>query len=255
MGILNVTPDSFSDGGSYIDVEAAVQHAVEMYESGADIIDIGGMSTRPGHTVISPEEELRRVLPVLEALCCDHPEIPVSIDTYRSSVAAAAVECGACLINDITGLMGDADMARLIADTGVMCCIMHNRLGEEPYQDFGSDIMADLSLSIEHAKECDIKDNQIILDPGVGFAKTTEQNLWVLRNLKSFETLGYPLLLGASRKSYIKQTLGYEDTCSRDDATLTTSLLAAEAGYAYVRVHNVERTMHVLNMYYAIYQA
>lgn len=205
MGILNVTPDSFSDGGRYDGLDRAIEHAKQMIQEGADIIDVGGESTRPGHVQITEEEEIARVVPVIKKLK-EEFDIPVSIDTYKSAVAAAAIEAGADLVNDIWGLKYDPEMAGLIARTGVACCLMHNRDNTE-YQEFLTDFMEDMRECVELAKNAGIADDKIILDPGVGFGKTYEMNLEIIDKLEIMKELGYPVLLGTSRKSVIGLTL------------------------------------------------
>ena len=193
MGILNVTPDSFSDGGRYDGLDRAIEHAKQMIQEGADIIDVGGESTRPGHVQITEEEEIARVVPVIKKLK-EEFDIPVSIDTYKSAVAAAAIEAGADLVNDIWGLKYDPEMAGLIARTGVACCLMHNRDNTE-YQEFLTDFMEDMRECVELAKNAGIADDKIILDPGVGFGKTYEMNLEIIDKLEIMKELGYPVLL------------------------------------------------------------
>ena len=192
MGILNVTPDSFSDGGRYDGLDRAIEHAKQMIQEGADIIDVGGESTRPGHVQITEEEEIARVVPVIKKLK-EEFDIPVSIDTYKSAVAAAAIEAGADLVNDIWGLKYDPEMAGLIARTGVACCLMHNRDNTE-YQEFLTDFMEDMRECVELAKNAGIADDKIILDPGVGFGKTYEMNLEIIDKLEIMKELGYPEL-------------------------------------------------------------
>ena len=182
MGILNVTPDSFSDGGRYDGLDRAIEHAKQMIQEGVDIIDVGGESTRPGHVQITEEEEIARVVPVIKKLK-EEFDIPVSIDTYKSAVAAAAIEAGADLVNDIWGLKYDPEMAGLIARTGVACCLMHNRDNTE-YQEFLTDFMEDMRECVELAKNAGIADDKIILDPGVGFGKTYEMNLEIIDKLE-----------------------------------------------------------------------
>ena len=197
MAILNVTPDSFSDGGSYKNMDDVRHRVQQMIEEGAEIIDIGGESTRPGHVQISDEEEIARVVPVVECLKREF-DIPLSVDTYKSAVAAEAIKGGCDLINDIWGLQYDAKMAGLIAKTGVACCLMHNR-AEANYTDFLTDCMADMKKIIATAKQAGIADDKIVLDPGVGFGKTLEQNLMVMKHLEDFNQFGYPVLLGTSK--------------------------------------------------------
>ena len=187
MGILNVTPDSFSDGGRYDGLDRAIEHAKQMIQEGVDIIDVGGESTRPGHVQITEEEEIARVVPVIKKLK-EEFDIPVSIDTYKSAVAAAAIEAGADLVNDIWGLKYDPEMAGLIARTGVACCLMHNRDNTD-YQNFLADFMRDMRECVELAKNAGIADDKIILDPGVGFGKTYEMNLEIIDKLEIMKEL------------------------------------------------------------------
>ena len=245
MGILNVTPDSFSDGGSFCDVDLALEHAKDMIEKGAHILDIGGESTRPGHTQISEEEEIERIVPIIKAIKanCD---VPVSVDTYKSKVAEAAILAGADLINDIWGLKYDGTMAEVIARYGVPCCLMHNRKDAE-YQHFMTDVCSDLKESVDMAKQAGIAEDKIILDPGVGFAKTYEQNLEVIARLSEIKELGYPVLLGTSRKSVIGLTLDLPVE-ERLEGTLVTTVMAVEQGCAFVRVHDVKENARAIRM-------
>ena len=249
MGILNVTPDSFSDGGRYDSVNEALKRARQMVLEGVDIIDIGGESTRPGHVQISEEEEIERIVPVIEAIK-KHMDIPISVDTYKSGVAKAAIEAGADMVNDIWGLKHDPKMAELIADTGAACCLMHNRKTSD-YEDFMKECLEDLKESVAIAKAAGISDDKIILDPGVGFGKTYEQNLQVLKHLDRFKTLDYPILLGTSRKSVIGLTLDLP-TEERLEGTLATTVMAAMAGVSFVRVHDVEANSRAIAMTEAI---
>ena len=191
MGILNVTPDSFSDGGKFNNIDSALKHTEQLINDGADIIDVGGESTRPNYTKISDEEEIERVVPVIEKIKADF-DVPVSIDTYKSKVAAAAVGAGADLVNDIWGLKYDKNMAEVIAKSGAACCLMHNREKAE-YNSFVEDVLDDLRETIAIAKKAGIADDKIILDPGVGFAKSYEQNLIITNNVDRLNELGYPV--------------------------------------------------------------
>ena len=251
MGILNVTPDSFSDGGKYHGVDAALKRAEQMLCEGAAILDIGGESTRPGFTPVSEEEEMERILPVVEAVK-RNIDIPVSVDTYKSVVAEAAILAGADLINDIWGLKADARMAELIARHKVACCLMHNRT-ETVYKNFVQEVCADLKESLSLAEQAGIEKNKIILDPGVGFAKDYHQNLEVLRNLYQLRELGYPVLLGASRKSVIGLTLDLPSE-ERLEGTLTTTVAAVQQGCAFVRVHDIKENYRAIQMAQAIYR-
>ena len=245
MGILNATPDSFSDGGHYNRLDAALKHVEEMIGEGAHIIDIGGESTRPGYTQISEEEEIERVVPVIEAVKRNF-DIPVSIDTYKSKVAQAAVAAGADLINDIWGLKYDAKMAEVIAKNNVACCLMHNRK-EAGYQDFFNDVISDLKECVSIAEAAGIDKEKIILDPGVGFAKSYEQNLEVIRRIGEFNQLGFPVLLGTSRKSVIGLTLDLT-VAERVEGTLVTTVLAVMGGCSFVRVHDVLANARAIKM-------
>jgi len=249
MGILNVTPDSFSDGGKFNQIDAALKHAEEMIRDGADVIDIGGESTRPGYTKISDEEETGRVVPVIEAVKKEFG-IPISVDTYKSGVAEAAAQAGADLINDIWGLKYDARMAEVIAKSGLACCLMHNRDNTE-YRNFMEDMKQDLRETIALAKAAGIADDKIILDPGVGFAKSYENNLEVIRRLKEFNELKYPVLLGTSRKSVIGLTLDLP-AAERVEGTIVTTVMAVEAGCMFVRVHDVKENHRAIQMAEAI---
>lgn len=249
MGILNVTPDSFSDGGRFLHPDAALRHAEEMIKDGADILDIGGESTRPGHTQITDEEEISRTAPVIEKLKQEF-DIPVSIDTYKSAVAEAALQAGADLVNDIWGLKYDARMAALIARYGAACCLMHNR--EEPvYQDFLTDFMEDMKECIRLATEAAIAKDRIILDPGVGFGKTYEMNLKIIREVGQMPELGYPILLGTSRKSVIGLTLNLPAD-QREEGTLATTVYGMLHGCSFVRVHDVAANRRAIQMTEAI---
>lgn len=249
MGILNVTPDSFSDGGKFNNLEAALAHTEEMIKEGATIIDVGGESTRPGYTLISDEEEIGRVVPVIRAIK-EKFDIPVSIDTYKSKVAKAAIAAGADLVNDIWGLKYDKSMAKVIADAGVVCCLMHNRDNME-YTSFMDDMLDDLKETVQLAKEAGIADDKIMLDPGVGFAKSYENNLEAIQKVGRLHELGYPVLLGTSRKSVVGLTL---DTTKdeRVEGTLVTTVFGVQQGCAFVRVHDVKENMRAIRMTQAI---
>ncbi|WP_372496352.1 dihydropteroate synthase [Metabacillus halosaccharovorans] len=236
MGILNITPDSFSDGGRYIDIDKAVEHAKEMIKQGADIIDIGGESTRPGSTNVTADEEIKRVIPVIKRLSKEI-EVPISIDTYKAEVAKQAVEAGATIINDIWGAKADQDMAKVAAAYGVPIILMHNR-DNQNYNQLIPDMIADLMESITIAKNAGVKDENIILDPGIGFAKTMDDNLVVMRNLEALVQLGYPLLLATSRKRFIGHVLDLPPT-ERMEGTGATVCLGIQKGCHMVRVHDV----------------
>ena len=249
MGILNVTPDSFSDGGKWNETDRALAHAEAMLQDGADLIDIGGESTRPGYTVISEEEEIARVVPVIRAVK-EQLGAVVSVDTYKAKVAERALEAGADLVNDIWGLKRDPDLAAVVAGSGAAYCLMHNR-EEAVYTDLIPDMKKDLSESIELARKAGIADDRIIIDPGVGFGKTYEHNLEVLRRLSEFCSMPYPVLLGTSRKSVIGNALGLP-VSERLEGTLTTTVLAVLAGCAFVRVHDVKENKRVITMTEAV---
>ena len=251
MGIMNVTPDSFSDGGKIKSVDAALKRAEQMLHEGAAILDIGGESTRPGYTPVSEEEEMERILPVIEAVK-KNLDIPISVDTYKSVVAEAAILAGADLINDIWGLKADAHMAELIAKYDVACCLMHNR-GNTQYMNFLEDVITDLKESILLAKQAGIAKDRIILDPGVGFAKNYEQNLEIIRSLNCICQLGYPVLLGTSRKSVIGLTLDLPSE-ERLEGTLVTTVTAVQQGCGFVRVHDIKENYRAIQMAQAIYR-
>ncbi len=249
MGILNVTPDSFSDGGKYNSPDTALMRVREMIAQGADIIDIGGESTRPGYTPLTAQAEMDRVLPVIEAIRKEF-DIQISLDTSKASVAQAGILAGVDMINDIWGLKHDADMAKVIADGGVSCCLMHNR-ENGMYTDFAADVIADLEQSLELAQKSGIDRDKIMVDPGIGFAKTYEQNLWMMSNLERLHTFGLPVLLAASRKSVIGLTLDLEKE-KRLEGTLATSVIGVMKGCSFVRVHDIEANARAVKMALAI---
>ncbi|WP_132748672.1 dihydropteroate synthase [Scopulibacillus darangshiensis] len=237
MGILNATPDSFSDGGRYDRIQEAVDHAMEMIRDGADIIDIGGESTRPGHEFVPMETELERVIPVIKAIR-ERSDVPISIDTYKAGTAKLALEAGADIINDIWGAKADPDMPRVAAEFGTPIILMHNRNNMD-YTDMIYDMMKDLEESIQLVIEAGLPKDKIIIDPGIGFAKTSEDNLVVMKNLEAFKELGYPVLLGTSRKSFIGKILG-TNTDGRMEGTGATVCLGITKGCQIVRVHDVK---------------
>lgn len=249
MGILNVTPDSFSDGGRFNSVEAVALRAREMVAEGADIIDVGGESTRPGHTRISDEEEIARVVPVIERIKAEL-DVPVSVDTYKSAVAGAAVKAGADLINDIWGFRYDEGLARLTAEAGLPCVLMDNRT-EPVTGDIMEAMKATLAESIEIARRAGVADENIILDPGIGFGKTYEQNLTAINRLDELCGLGFPVLLAASRKSVIGNTLNLP-AGERVEGTVATSVIGVMKGAAFVRVHDVKENLRAVKMTEAI---
>lgn len=249
MGILNVTPDSFSDGGKYQQMDAALFHVEEMIKEGMDIVDIGGESTRPGYTLLSSQEEIERVTPVIEKIKSRF-DIPISLDTYKSEVAEAGIAAGANLINDIWGLKYDNRLADVIAKAKLPCCLMHNRK-EAVYQNYMQDVLADLQETIGIAQKAGIGENQIILDPGVGFGKSYENNLEIIDKLEMLHTLGYPLLLGTSRKSVIGLTLNLPAS-ERVEGTLATTVMAVLKKTMFVRVHDVKENVRAIRMAEAI---
>lgn len=252
MGILNVTPDSFSDGGRFDDMDSALYHAEKLVEEGADILDIGGESTRPNYIKITSEEEMERVCPVISKIK-ERFDVPVSLDTYKSDVASAGIEAGADLLNDIWGLKWDGTMAEVIAKAEIPCCLMHNRHNQD-YSDFVEDVLEDLRESIRMALEAGISRENIILDPGIGFAKNLEGNLSMMKHLERMKELGYPVLLGTSRKSMIGLTLDLPVT-EREEGTLATSVLGLLAGCSIFRVHDVKTNIRGLRMAEAILKA
>lgn len=252
MGILNITPDSFSDGGKYNELDQALFQAEKLIKEGAALLDVGGESTRPGHTAISPEEEITRICPVIAGIK-EHFDIPLSLDTYKSDVAKAGIAAGADMINDIWGLKWDDTMGGVIADAGIPCCLMHNRTNTG-YTSLIEDILDDLWESIRIALTAGIAEENIIIDPGIGFAKDLSMNLSVMKHLKRFRDLGYPILLGTSRKSMIGLTLDLPVT-EREEGTLATSIMGRMAGCSIFRVHDVKANLRGLKMAEAILNA
>ncbi len=249
MGILNTTPDSFSDGGRFNQVEKALAHGAEMMEQGADVIDVGGESTRPGHKQISEEEEIERVVPVIERIKRELP-IPVSIDTYKSRVARAALEAGADMVNDIWGLKYDENMASLIKEFDVPVCLMHNKANTE-YRDFLPEVLKELGESVALAKKAGISEDKLMVDPGIGFGKTLEMNLTCINHLEKFSSLGLPVLLGASRKSVVGLALNLPVE-EREEGTMAISVIGAMKGCHFIRVHNVEANRRAIRMAEAV---
>jgi dihydropteroate synthase len=245
MGILNATPDSFSDGGKYNNMEHAIKHAQEMVENGADIIDIGGESTRPGYTVISEDEEIERVVPVIEAIS-KHVSVPISIDTYKAKVAQRAIEAGAHIINDIWGAKADDKMAAVAAEYNVPIILMHNR-HDRNYSYFIRDVLNDLYESINIVKQAGVRDDQIILDPGIGFAKDLTENILMMQNLDILTALGYPVLLGTSKKSMIGQALNLPVE-ERMEGTGATVCFGIQKGCQIIRIHDVKEMSRMAKM-------
>ena len=254
MGVLNVTPDSFSDGGQYLEIEAAVAHGVELIEAGAAILDVGGESTRPGAEPVGAEEERRRVVPVISALAASGRDVAISIDTSKASVAAAALDAGATLVNDVTAFRADPAIAGLVADRGVDCCLMH-MLGEPRtmqinphYDDVVGDVKAFLEERMSFAVRAGIAEDRILLDPGIGFGKTLEHNLELLRRLDELVALGRPVVIGTSRKSFLGTLTGRQDPQERVPGTIATNVLAYERGARVFRVHDVAPVVDALRV-------
>jgi dihydropteroate synthase len=250
FGILNVTPDSFSDGGLFADVPAAIAHAHAMVAAGADVIDVGGESTRPGAARIDADEEQKRVLPVVRALCGEG--IVVSIDTMRATTATAAVSLGATYVNDVSGGLADPGMVTAVTHSPATYIAMHWRGESESmddlatYEDVTAEVMSELSARVEVFMDKGLEPNRLWLDPGLGFAKEADHNWALLRDLDQLVALGYPVLIGASRKRFLSP-FG-EKPVDRDEATATISVLAADAGAAAVRVHDVGRTARAFDV-------
>ncbi len=252
MGILNVTPDSFSDGGRFVTMDKVIDHANKMMQEGAAIIDVGGESTRPGYTMISAEEEISRVVPAIEAIK-ERLDIAVSIDTYKSSVAEAAICAGADMVNDIWGLQYDIKMAKTIMQYDVSVAITHNK-NKSDYDVFEEDVITEMLSLCKKAEESGISRDKIVIDPGIGFAKSTEQNLLVMKMLDKFVATGYPVLVGASKKSFIGNTLGLPVN-ERVEGTLATTAVAVHHGARFVRVHDVKENVRLINMLESIKNA
>ncbi len=246
MGILNVTPDSFSDGGKYNNVEAAVAQAKKMVAEGAKIIDVGGESTRPGYERISDEDEIARIVPVIQALVAEVPAV-ISVDTYKANVARAAIEAGAHIINDIWGAQAEPEIARVAADLNVPIILMHNRDNTNYGANFWMAAKADLEKSIAIAKDAGIPDSHIILDPGIGFAKTTAQNIEMMQHLDDLVAMGYPVLLATSRKSMIGNVLKLPVE-ERLEGTGATVVYGIEKGCHMIRVHDVKEMARATHM-------
>ncbi|MDO5322691.1 MAG: dihydropteroate synthase [Clostridia bacterium] len=250
MGILNVTPDSFSDGGRWNQLDVALRHVEDMLAEGMDVVDVGGESTRPGYTKISDQEEIDRVAPVIEAIKARF-DVPISLDTYKSGVARAGIAAGADLINDIWGLKYDPEMARVIAEAKLPCCLMHNRENAS-YAEFFPEMLEDLKETLRLADAAGVNRDRIILDPGVGFAKSLENNLECVRRLGDLiRAFDLPVLLGTSRKSMIGLTLNLPSD-QRVEGTVATSVMAAMAGCMFVRVHDVQANARAVKMTEAI---
>ncbi|RYD37010.1 MAG: dihydropteroate synthase [Verrucomicrobiaceae bacterium] len=257
MGVLNITPDSFSDGGQFLDPAAAVEKGLQMVADGAEILDIGGESTRPGAVAVGTDEELRRILPVIRRLR-EASRVAISIDTMKASVAAAAVEAGAEIINDISGLRADPGMAGVAARTGAGLVLMHMRgtprtMQIRPeYSDVTAEVAASLTAACDEAVSAGVNPECIAVDPGIGFGKTMEHNLTLLRSLARFQIHGRPVLLGVSRKSFLGRILGLTDPVTRDGPTAAITAWARQHGVRIFRVHAVRHNVHALRMMEAI---
>ncbi|MDO4615938.1 MAG: dihydropteroate synthase [Lachnospiraceae bacterium] len=245
MGILNVTPDSFSDGGKFNTLDAALFHAEEMIRDGAAIVDVGGESTRPGYQKISDEEEIERVCPVIEGIR-SRLDTVISIDTYKSAVAKAALASGADIVNDVWGFKADPEIANVTAKAGAACILMHNK-AEAVYNNFMEDMKQELRESIAIAKAAGVQDDRIIVDPGVGFGKSYENNLEAIAQVQQLKELGYPVLLATSRKSVIGLTLDLPSD-QRVEGTLVTSVYGVQKGCAFVRVHDIKENARAIAM-------
>ena len=256
MGVLNVTPDSFSDGGKFLDTDKAIEHGLEMAADGAAIIDVGAESTRPGAKSVSAEEQIKRVIPVIKALA-EKTDVPISIDTYNVEVAKATLEAGAGMINDITAL-GDERMGKLAAERQVPVVLMHIQgtpatMQDEPeYDDVVKEVLEFLLKRAKRAEESGISKDRIFIDPGIGFGKTVEHNLSLLRNIDKFVATGYRVLVGTSRKSFIGKITGKENPAERIFGTAATVALCAAAGVSIVRVHDVAEIVDVVKVVNAL---
>ncbi len=252
VGILNVTPDSFSDGGDFLDPEAAAEHAATMLDEGAGILDLGGESTRPGSDPVSQEEEIRRVIPVIERVLTVRQEAVISVDTYRAGTAAAAIEAGARIINDVTALRSDPRMASVVKEAACPVILMHMKgepktMQSEPhYEDVVREVRDFLARRAEYAVSAGIGPENVIVDPGIGFGKNLEHNLTLLRNLDAIVDLGFPVLIGASRKTFIGRITGVQEARERAFGTVATTVLAYERGATFFRVHDVRANREAL---------
>jgi dihydropteroate synthase len=252
VGILNVTPDSFSDGGDFLDPEAAAMRAAAMLDEGAGMLDVGGESTRPGSDPVSQEEEIRRVVPVIERILSARPEAVISVDTYRSGTATAALEAGASLVNDVTAIRGDPRMASVIQDAGCPVILMHMQgepktMQKDPhYKDVVREVRDFLAERAEYAVAAGVRPEHIIVDPGIGFGKNLEHNLDLLNNLGAIVDLGLPVLIGVSRKRFMERITGVQEAKARVSGTVAASVLAYERGATFFRVHDVRANREAL---------
>jgi dihydropteroate synthase len=261
VGILNVTPDSFSDGGDFLDPEAAAEQAATMLDEGADMLDVGGESTRPGSHPVSQEEEIRRVVPVLKRILSVRPEAVISIDTYRSGTATAALEAGASLVNDVTALRGDPRMVSVVERAACPVILMHMQgkpktMQKEPhYEDVVGEVRDFLAERAEYAVAAGVRPENVIVDPGIGFGKNLEHNLALLRNLDAVVDLGFPVLIGTSRKRFIERITGVQEARGRVSGTVATTVLAYERGATFFRVHDVRANREALAVAEAVFHA
>jgi len=257
MGIVNVTPDSFSDGGLHHSAEQAINHAHTLITHGADIIDVGGESTRPGATPVSLQEERERVIPVIKGIREAHPHIPISVDTMKSAIAAEAVAAGATMVNDVSAGQSDPDMLRVVAELNVPYIIMHRKgnaqtMQQNPtYTDVVGEVLEFLRERALRAATAGIQN--VYVDPGIGFGKTLQHNLEILKNLQEFEQLNLPIVLGISRKRMLKDLLGIEVTFDRDTATMLIHSLLLRANVHTIRVHNVEMAVQLRTLYNSLH--
>jgi dihydropteroate synthase len=251
MGIVNVTPDSFSDGGAFPTIAAAVAHGENLAAEGAAVLDVGGESSRPGASAVAEDEEMARTLPVVAALRHRVPQ-PISIDTTKARVAAAAIEAGASIVNDVWGFQRDREMARVVADTGAMAALMHNRTSVDPELDVVADILDFLSRSIDIALAAGVAKERLLVDPGFGFGKTPAQNLACVRRLRELAALGCPILLGVSRKSTIGGVTGQKVAADRVAGSVAAGLIGVMNGAAILRVHDVAPHRQALQVLHAI---
>jgi dihydropteroate synthase len=261
VGILNVTPDSFSDGGDFLDPEAAADQAAAMLDEGADMLDVGGESTRPGSHPVSQEEEIRRVVPVLKRILSMRPEAVISIDTYRSGTAMAALEAGASLVNDVTALRGDPRLVSVVEEAACPVILMHMQgepktMQKEPhYEDVVGEVRDFLAERAEYAIAAGIRPENVIVDPGIGFGKNLEHNLALLQNLDAVVDLGFPVLIGTSRKRFIERITGVQEARDRVSGTVATTVLAYERGATFFRVHDVRANREALAVTEAVFHA
>jgi dihydropteroate synthase len=252
VGILNVTPDSFSDGGDFLDPEAAALRAATMLDEGAGMLDVGGESTRPGSDPVSQEEEIRRVVPVIERILSARPEAVISVDTYRSGTATVALEAGASLVNDVTALRGDSRMVSVMEEAECPVILMHMQgepktMQKDPhYEDVVREVRDFLAERAEYAVTAGVRPENIIVDPGIGFGKSLEHNLDLLHNLDAIVDLGFPVLIGASRKRFIERITGVQEARERIPGTVATTVLAYERGATFFRVHDVRANHEAL---------